>query len=605
MSSMGFNAVLQLGCFVVVLTLLVKPLGLYMARIAEGDPPGPLRTGRVVERWIYRAAGVDPDQGASWKQYAVVVLSFNLLGALVLYALQRLQGALPLNPQALAAVSADTAFNTAVSFASNTSWQGYAGETTLSYLSQMLGIAVQSFLSAATGIAVLFALIRAFAQRGARTVGNPWADLTRATLYILVPLSALFAAAFISQGTLQNFADYRTVSTVQAVSWQTPRLDAHGAPLRDAAGRPLVQTDTRRTQVLPMGPVASQESIKVLSGDGGGFFNANSAHPYENPTPLSDFLQMIALVLIPAGLCYTFGEMVDDRRQGWAIYAAMLAILVVLAAATIHAEQAGSAQLGAPGIDAQASALNPGGNMEGKETRFGIVSSALYATVTTGSGDGAVNAMHDSFTPLGGLAPMLLMQTGEVVFGGPGSGLFGMLVHALLAVFLAGLMIGRAPEYLGKKIEAFDMKMVAIALLATPLLVLVGTALSVLLPAGLAGVGNPGAHGLSEILYAFSSAANNNGSAFAGLAANTGYYNAMLAAAMWFGRFAVIVPVLALAGSLAPKARRTAGAGTLPTHGPLFIGFLIGTILLTAALTYLPALALGPIVEQLTMLGAR
>ncbi|WP_323119189.1 potassium-transporting ATPase subunit KdpA [Burkholderia alba] len=599
------NAVLQVGSFVVVLTLLVKPLGLYMARVAEGDPRWPVRMGRPVERAIYRAAGIDPDAGMSWKTYAVAVLLFNLLGAVALYALQRIQGALPLNPQAFPAVSADSAFNTAVSFVTNTSWQGYAGETTLSYLSQMAGIAVQSFLSAATGIAVLFALIRAFARRDARTVGNLWVDLTRATLYILIPLSALFAAAFIAQGTIQNFDDYRVAQTVQPVTWQAPQLDARGAPAHDAAGRPLIRAITRRQQTLPMGPVASQESIKILSGDGGGFFNANSAHPYENPTPFSNFLQMLALVLIPAGLCYTFGAMVGDRRQGWAIYAAMLAILVAMSALTIRAEQAGSAQLAVPGIDAHASARNPGGNMEGKETRFGIVSSALYATVTTGSGDGAVNAMHDSFTPLGGLVPMVMMQTGEVVFGGPGSGLFGMLIHALLAVFVAGLMIGRAPEYLGKKIDAFDMKMVAIALLAPPLLVLAGTAISALLPAGVAGVANPGAHGLSEMLYAFSSAANNNGSAFAGLSANTGYYNAMLAAAMWFGRFAAIVPVLALAGSLGAKVRRTAGAGTLPTHGPLFVCLLIGTIMLMAALTYLPVLALGPIVEQLTMAAGR
>ncbi|AIO70855.1 potassium-transporting ATPase subunit KdpA [Burkholderia oklahomensis] len=591
-------AYLQIGLFVAVLTLLVKPLGGCIARIADGDPPWPMRMLRPVERWAYRAAGIDPEQGMSWKTYAVALLLFSLLGTIALYALQRAQHLLPLNPQALPAVSADSAFNTAVSFATNTSWQSYAGETTLSYLSQMGGIAVQSFLSAATGIAVLFALIRGLATRGAGTVGNLWADLTRATLYILIPLSALFAAAFIAQGSIQNFSAYRTVRTIQSATWPQPVLDASGAPLHDAAGQAITHTTTSSEQLLPMGPVASQESIKLLSGDGGGFFNANSAHPFENPTPLSNFLQMLALVLLPAALCHTFGAMVGDTRQGWAIYAAMLAMFVALAAVTTRAEQAGSAMLSAPAVDTRASASMPGGNPEGKETRFGIVSSALYATLATASGDGAVDAMHDSLTPIGGLVPMALMQTGEVVFGGPGSGLFGMLVHAMLAVFVAGLMIGRAPEYLGKKIDPHDMKLVAIAILATPLVVLVGTAVSVLLPDGVAGIANPGAHGFSEILYAFTSAANNNGSAFAGLAANTPFYNTALAAAMWLGRFATIVPVLALAGSLAPKVRRAAGPGTLPTHGPLFVVVLVGTILLMTLLTYLPALALGPIVEQ-------
>ncbi|AGK51239.1 MULTISPECIES: potassium-transporting ATPase subunit KdpA [Burkholderia] len=601
---MDRHAYLQLALFVVVLTLLVKPLGQYIARIANGDPPWPMRMLRPVERWTYRAAGVDPEQAMSWKTYAIALLSFSVVGTIALYALQRVQHVLPLNPQALPAVSADSAFNTAVSFATNTSWQGYAGETTLSYLTQMGGIAVQSFLSAAAGIAVLLALIRALAARGAGSVGNLWADLTRATLYVLIPLSALFAAAFIAQGTIQNFSGYRTVQTIQSTVRRQAAPDASGAPLLDAAGRPAVRAIAGREQLLPMGPVASQEAIKLLSGDGGGFFNANSAHPFENPTPFSNFLQMLALLLLPAALCHTFGAMVGDTRQGWAIYAAMLAMFVALALVTMRAEQAGSATLASPGIDARASASMPGGNMEGKETRFGIVSSALYATIATASGDGAVDAMHDSLTPIGGLVPMALMQTGEVVFGGPGSGLFGMLMHAMLAAFVAGLMIGRAPEYLGKKIDPHDMKLVAIALLATPCIALVGTAASVLLPAGVAGIANPGAHGFSEILYAFTSAANNNGSAFAGLAANTRYYNAMLGAAMWFGRFATIVPVLALAGSLALKVRRAAGPGALPTHGPLFVVLLIGTVVLMTLLTYLPALALGPIVEQVTMAGA-
>ncbi|VWB85807.1 ATPase [Burkholderia lata] len=597
-ASAGF----QVGLFLVVLIALVKPLGLYMARVADGDAPLLSAIGRPVERWIYRAAGVDPNAEMSWKTYAVALLLFSAVGTLFLYGLQRVQPWLPLNPQGLPAVAPDSAFNTAVSFATNTSWQGYAGETTLSYLSQMLGITVQSFLSAASGMAVMFALMRGIARRGSATVGNLWVDLTRATLYVLLPLSAVFTIAFMAQGVIQNFTAYRDVDTVQAVTWQQPTLDAQGQPVHDAAGNVVQQSMRSQRQHLPLGPVASQESIKLLSGDGGGFFNANSAHPYENPTPLTNFLQMIAILLIPAALCYTFGVAVGDRRQGWALLAAMF---VAAAMVTIHAEQQGFGPLAAPHDGAAPLSIERGGNLEGKETRFGVVSSALYATVSTSSGDGAVDAMHDSFTPVGGLVLMALMQTGEVVFGGPGSGLFSMIVVAILAVFISGLMIGRAPEYLGKKIDAYEMKMVAVAILATPLLVLVGTAISVVTPAGIAGIGNPGPHGLSEILYAFSSAANNNGSAFAGLSANTPYYNGMLAIAMWFGRFAVIVPVLAIAGSLAGKRRRAAGAGTLPTHGALFVALLIGTVIMIASLTYLPALALGPIVEQLSAATGR
>ncbi|QBR01747.1 potassium-transporting ATPase subunit KdpA [Paraburkholderia pallida] len=588
----------QIALFLAVLIALVKPLGLYMARAIDGNAPLLGFVGRPFERVLYRVAGIDAGAEMSWSTYAVALILFNAAGTLFLYALQRVQGWLPLNPQALPAVSPDSAWNTAVSFVTNTSWQGYAGETTLSYLTQMLGITVQSFLSAASGMAVMFALMRALARRDAQTVGNLWVDLTRSTLYVLLPLSVLFAAAFMSQGVIQSFAANPSAHTLQLATWQQPKLDAQGQPVRDAAGNAVVQTMTSQRQDLPMGPVASQESIKLLSGDGGGFFNANSAHPFENPTPLSNFLQMLAILLIPAALCYTFGVIVGDRRQGWALLAAMAVMFAAAAAFTIHAEQSAT-----PALTHAAGALNgpalAGGNMEGKETRFGVVSSALYAVVTTSGGDGAVNAMHDSFSPLGGLVPMVLMQTGEVVFGGPGSGLFSMVIYAMLAVFVAGLMIGRAPEYLGKKIDAYEMKMVAIVILATPMLVLVGTAISVLVPAGVAGIANPGAHGFSEILYAFSSAANNNGSAFAGLSANTPYYNWMLAIAMWFGRFAVIVPVLAIAGSLASKRKRAAGTGTLPTHGPLFVSLLIGTVVLIASITYLPALALGPIVEQL------
>ncbi|KVR65365.1 potassium-transporting ATPase subunit KdpA [Burkholderia ubonensis] len=576
------NAWTQVGVFLFVLTFLVKPLGTAIARVALGDLPGPLRRVAVVERAIYRLAGVAPDEEMDWKRYAVALVAFNALGAVALYLLQRIQVWLPLNPQHLPNVEPGLAFNTAVSFATNTSWQAYAGETTLSHLTQMLGIGVQAFLSAASGMVVMLALIRGLARRGSKTIGNVWIDLTRMTLYVLVPLAALFAAAFIGQGVVQNFAPNRDVAIVQ------PPASTPAAAL-----------------TLPMGPVASQESIKLMSGDGGGFFNANSAHPYENPTPFANFLQMLAMLIIPAALCHTFGTMIQDRRQGWAIYAAMLTMFAAAAAMMIRAEQAAGPALSAPGIDTVASASQPGGNMEGKETRFGIVSSALYATVSTSSGDGAVDAMHDSFTPLGGLVPMALMQTGEVVFGGPGSGLYSMLMVVLLAVFVAGLMIGRAPEYVGKKIEAYEMKMVSIAILATPAIVLVGTAIAAVTPAGVAGLGNPGAHGFSEMLYAFSSAANNNGSAFAGLSANTTFYDTSLAAAMWFGRFTVIVPVLAIAGSLAAKQRRAAGAGTLPTHGPLFVCMLLSTVVLVTLLTFLPALALGPIAEHLAMTAGR
>nr|WP_088503000.1 potassium-transporting ATPase subunit KdpA [Burkholderia ubonensis] len=576
------NAWTQVGVFLFVLTFLVKPLGTAIARIALGDLPGPLRRVAVVERAIYRLAGVAPDEEMDWKRYAVALVAFNALGAAALYLLQRIQVWLPLNPQHLPNVEPGLAFNTAVSFATNTSWQAYAGETTLSHLTQMLGIGVQAFLSAASGMVVMLALIRGLVRRGSKTIGNVWIDLTRMTLYVLVPLAALFAAAFIGQGVVQNFAPNREVASVQ------PHASTPAAAL-----------------TLPMGPVASQESIKLMSGDGGGFFNANSAHPYENPTPFANFLQMLAMLIIPAALCHTFGTMIQDRRQGWAIYAAMLTLFAAAAAMVIRAEQAAGPALSAPGIDTVASASQPGGNMEGKETRFGIVSSALYATVSTSSGDGAVDAMHDSFTPLGGLVPMALMQTGEVVFGGPGSGLYSMLMVVLLAVFVAGLMIGRAPEYVGKKIEAYEMKMVSIAILATPAIVLVGTAIAAVTPAGVAGLGNPGAHGFSEMLYAFSSAANNNGSAFAGLSANTTFYDTSLAAAMWFGRFTVIVPALAIAGSLAAKQRRAAGAGTLPTHGPLFVCMLLSTVVLVTLLTFLPALALGPIAEHLAMTAGR
>ncbi|WP_432721404.1 potassium-transporting ATPase subunit KdpA [Jeongeupia wiesaeckerbachi] len=591
---MNTNAVMQLVIYLALLLVLAWPLSAYLVRIMRGEHIGPTRLLAPVERFFYRLAGVDAKQESGWRAYAIGLIVFNLIGVIAVYALQRLQGVLPLNPQGLGAISPDSSFNTAISFVSNTNWQGYGGETTMSYLTQMLGLSVQNFLSAATGIAVVIALIRGFARKSSEAIGNVWADLTRVTLYVLVPLSLAVAVALVSQGVIQNFKPYVEVQTLQATVYQTAKLDAHGAPVNGADGKPLMVDTAATTQTLAMGPVASQEAIKMLGTNGGGFFNANSAHPFENPTPLSNLIQMLAIFLIPAALCFTFGRMVGDRRQGVAVLAAMTVLFVVAYGVLVWAELAGNPALQHAGA---ASAIN----MEGKETRFGIVASSLFATITTAASCGAVNAMHDSFTPLGGMVPMALMQLGEVVFGGVGSGLYGMLVYAILAVFIAGLMVGRTPEYLGKKIESFEMKMTAIAILATPILVLAGTAIAVSVSAGQAGVLNPQAHGFSEILYAFSSAANNNGSAFAGLSANTPFYNVMLGLAMWFGRFAIIVPVLAMAGSLASKKRLAVTAGTLPTHGPLFVVLLIGAVLLVGALNYIPGLALGPIVEHLQM----
>ena len=541
----------------------------------------------------------------SWTRYAVALLLFNAVGALTVYLLQRMQLWLPLNPQHFANVSADSAFNTAVSFATNTNWQGYAGESTMSYLTQMLALTVQNLFSAATGISVAFALIRGFARRSAQGIGNFWVDLTRTTLYLLLPLSLCVAVFFMSQGVIQNFDSYAQATTVESVTYDNPKLDAEGQPLKDASGVAATEKATSDRQDIAMGPVASQEAIKMLSTNGGGFFNANSAHPFENPTPLSNFVQMLAMFLIPAALCFVFGKAVGDTRQGWALLSAMTVIFIVMAIVALSAEQQGNPLFAQLGVDQAPSALQSGGNMEGKETRFGIVGSALFATITTAASSGAVNAAHDSMTPLGGLVPMWLMQLGEVVFGGVGAGLYGMLIFAIMAVFIAGLMIGRTPEYIGKKIQSFEMKMTSIVILVTPFLVLVGTAVAVTMEQGKLGIFNPGAHGFSEILYALSSASNNNGSAFAGLSANTPFYNSLLALVMWFGRFAFIVPVLAIAGSLAKKQRIEVTAGTLPTDGPLFVALLIGTVVLVGALTYVPALALGPVIEQLQMIATR
>ncbi len=597
------NSLLQITLYVFVLLACARPLGTYMARVYDDAPAGLNRWLAPLEQWIYRLCGVSPKQEMRWTEYAVALLIFNLLGTLAVFALQRMQGFLPLNPQDLPGISPDSAFNTAVSFATNTNWQGYGGETTMSYLTQMMGLTVQNFLSAATGMAVLVALIRGFARRNTATIGNFWVDLTRSTLYILLPLSVVLALALVSQGVVQTFSAYRTVALTQPVSYQQPKLGEDGQALKDADGNPVTETVEVRKQTLAVGPAASQVAIKQLGTNGGGFFNVNSAHPLENPTPLSNFLEMLAILLIPAALCHAFGVMVRDTRQGWAILAAMTVVFVALVFVAVPVEQAGNPLFNTLGVDQSAQASQAGGNMEGKETRFGITNSALWAVVTTSASNGSVNAMHDSFTPIGGMIPMWLMQLGEVIYGGVGSGLYGMIVFAIVAVFVAGLMIGRTPEYLGKKIEAYEMKMASIVILIPPLVVLVGTAVAVLVDAGKASVANPGAHGFSEILYAFSSAGNNNGSAFAGLSANTPFYNTALGLAMLFSRFWLIVPTLAIAGALAAKKVIPVGSGTLPTHTPLFVVLLVGTVLIVGALAFLPVLALGPVVEHLQMLG--
>ncbi len=584
MSGMGL---LQVVLYFAVLTAAAVPLGTFIARVLAGERTflSPLLL--PVERLLYRLLGTQPDDEMDWRRYAVAVLLFSAIGLLVVYALQRLQGMLPLNPQALGAVSPDSSFNTAISFVTNTNWQGYGGESTMSYLTQMLALTVQNFVSAATGIAVLTAFIRGLVRKQADTVGNFWVDLTRSTLYVLLPLSIVLALALVSQGVVQNFKPAIEVPLLQATEVVTPAKDS------EPEQRTVVSM-----QQLPQGPAASQVAIKQLGTNGGGFFSVNSAHPYENPTPLSNFLQVLAILLIPAALCFSFGRLVNDPRQGWAVYAAMSAIFLVLTLGAVAAEEAGNPQLAALGVDASA------GNMEGKETRLGVATSALWATATTAASNGSVNSMHDSYTPLGGLVPMWLMQLGEVIYGGVGSGLYGMLVFAIIAVFIAGLMVGRTPEYLGKKIEAYEMKMASLVILIPPFVVLIGTAIAVVIEPGTSSMSNPGAHGFSQVLYAFSSAGNNNGSAFAGLSANTPFYNSALGIAMWLSRFWLIVPVLAIAGSLAAKKFVPPSSGTLPTHTPLFVGLLVGTVLLVGALTFVPALALGPVVEHLMMIGA-
>lgn len=573
---MTANGLLQIALFFAFLLLLVKPLGSWIARVYEGRP-------WKLDRLIYRLTGVNPEEEMDWKIYALSVLLFSAVGILCLYTLQRIQRLLPANPQRFGPVTPDSAWNTAVSFVSNTNWQGYAGETTMSHLTQMMGLAVQNFVSAATGMAILAAFIRGLVRRNARTLGNFWVDLTRTTLYILLPLSLVLAIVLVSQGVVQTFSDYRTVPLIDSTV--------------DASGQPVTE------QVLALGPAASQIAIKQLGTNGGGFFNANSAHPFENPTPLSNFLQVLSILLIPAALCYTFGRMVGDTRQGWALLAAMTLILLPLLVLCYSQEQGGNPAFDRLGVDQQASLLQPGGNMEGKEVRYGIANSALWASATTAASNGSVNSMHDSYTPLGGLVPLFLIQFSEVVFGGVGSGLYGMLIFVLVSVFIAGLMVGRTPEYLGKKIEAFEMKMASLVILIMPLVVLGFTALAVVIEPGTKTIFNPGAHGFSEVLYAYTSQGNNNGSAFAGLGANNPFYNTTGGLAMLFARFWLAIPVLAIAGSLAKKKTVPPGPGTLPTDTPLFVVFLIVVVVLVGALTFFPALALGPLVEHLQMLA--
>ena len=570
------NAIIQVGIFCALVTAISVPLGLYMARVFAGEPTMLDPVLKPIERTIYRVCGIHPEAEETWVEYAVSMLLFSMVGMLVLYAIERLQYYLPLNPQQFGAVAPDLAFNTAASFTTNTNWQAYGGESTMSYFTQMAGLAFHNFVSAAAGIAVAIAVIRGFVRRSAQTIGNFWFDMTRATLWVLLPISVIGALVLVWQGVPQNFSAYTHVKTVEG-------------------------TD----QVIAQGPVASQEVIKELGTNGGGFFNANSSHPFENPTPLSNLLEMLAIFAIAAGLTHTFGKMAGDRRQGWALFGAMGMLFLVGATCAIKAEQSGNPQFAAMGINQTASAAQSGGNMEGKEVRFGIVNSALWATITTDTSCGAVNSMHDSYTPLGGLIPLLNIQIGEIIFGGVGSGLYGMLVMAVLAVFIAGLMVGRTPEYLGKKIEGREMKLAMLFILIFPTVILLPAGVAIVTKAGLAGISNPGPHGFSQVLYAYSEASANNGSAFGGLNANSPFYNVTLAIVMLFGRFMMKVPVLALAGSLAAKRAVPASAGTFPTNGAIFVILLVAVILIVAALTFFPADALGPIVEHLAMMQGK
>jgi K+-transporting ATPase ATPase A chain len=600
---MTANGWFQLALYMLILLLLAKPLGSYMAAVYEGRRTWFDPLFRPLERLTYRLCGVDPQAEMRWTTYAAAALWFGLVSLFVVYGLQRFQALLPLNPAGLGPVSADSSFNTAVSFATNTNWQGYGGEVTMSYVPQMLGLAVQNFVSAAMGMAALVALIRGLARKSMDTIGNFWVDLTRTTYFILLPMSVAVALLLISQGAVQNFSAYQTVPLLQSTSYDQTKLGDDGQPLLGDDGQPVTEKIVVTEQTLPMGPAASQIAIKQLGTNGGGFFNVNSSHPFENPTPFSNLIELLSILVISAALCYTFGVMVKDTRQGWALLAAMTIIFVALLVPCVTLEQRGTPQLAGLGADLAASNDQAGGNMEGKETRFGIVNSGLWATATTAASNGSVNSMHESYTPLAGAVPMWLMQLGEVIYGGVGSGLYGMLLFAIVAVFIAGLMVGRTPEYLGKKIEAYEMKMASIGILVPCAVVLAGTALAVVTTQGKATIFNPSTHGFSEVLYAYSSAGNNNGSAFAGLNANTPFYNTTLGLAMLVARFWVMVPALAIAGSLAKKKHVPVSVGTMPTHTPLFVVLLISVIIIVGALTFFPALALGPIAEELVMRG--
>jgi len=598
---MTLNSFLQIGIYFVILLLLVKPLGLYMAHVYQGETTFLDRLIRPVERICYRLLGINLQDEMDWKTYTIALLIFSAISFLVVYSLLRLQELLPLNPQQFGATTPDLSFNTAISFITNTNWQNYGGETTLSYLTQMVGLTVQNFVSAAAGMAVLVAFIRSLARKQTTKLGNFWVDLTRGTLYILLPMSIILALLLVSQGVVQTFSPYKLVTVMQPSSYQQPKQDASGNPVIDSQGNPVMETVPLTTQVLAVGPVASQIAIKQLGTNGGGFFNANSAHPFENPTPFSNFLEMLSILLIPAALTYTFGKMIGSIRQGWAILAAMLILLWMPLGLSYAAEQTGNPALTSLGVDQTTSPTNPGGNMEGKEVRFGIVNSSLWETTTTAASNGSVNSMHASYTPLGGLAAMWMMMLGEVSFGGVGSGLYGMFVFVIVAVFVAGLMVGRTPEYLGKKIEAYEMKMASLLILIMPITVLVLTAIAVMTNAGKGTIFNPGPHGFSEVLYLFTSQGNNNGSAFAGIGGNNPFYNISGGVAMMIGRFFIAVPTLALAGSLVQKKKTPEGSGTLPTHTPLFVAWLIVVVILVGALNFFPALALGPIVEHLLL----
>lgn len=598
------NGVLQIFLYFLVLAIFIKPLGAYMARVYQNKPCGLDLILSPFERFIYYICGINREKEMGWKNYLSAMLFFNMFGMLLIYSIQRLQFYFPLNPQNFSGVTPDVSFNTAVSFVTNTDWQAYSGENTMSYFTQMSALTVQNFLSAATGMSLVVALIRGLIRHEALHLGNFWVDTVRGILYILLPLSLILAVILSAQGVIQNFHSYKDISLIQPISYQQTKTDASGQPLKDNQGNPLVETVQQTEQIIPMGPVASQVAIKQLGTNGGGFFNTNSAHPFENPTPISNFLEMLAILLIPAALCYMFGVMVEDKRQGWALFFAMFIMLVPLVFMTVYIEQIGNPALSQMGINlTPLNDMSPGGNMEGKETRFGIVNSAMWATATTATSNGSVNSMHDSFMPLGGLIPLWLMHLGEIVFGGIGSGLYGMLMVVIITVFVAGLMVGRTPEYLGKKIEPYEMKMATIAVLIMPLIVLFLTGVGAVTTVGTSATGNPGAHGFSEILYAFTSMGNNNGSAFAGLNAATPFYTMVGGIEMLVLRYWIAIPTLAVAGSLVRKKRIATGLGTLPTHTPLFVILLIGVTIVLGALTFFPALSLGPIVEHFMLWG--